>query len=726
MQPTNHPYTQKVAIVLMALTPEAAAKLFKELGVEQSQAVTTQLKELSSAASPQERARVLAEFLDHAATATTARRTYAAALAAVDQLARTQPGTVAAVMQQLWLSPLDRERRRSSKGRVSPTWLLMGLGLAGMAAGLAGFPLALTGKSNRRERRNKNVPVAEERRNPEPAPPEPKTALAEPRVLAALPAPALATVPPVRLDPICVEVSERAFKIITPQINARIATYKALIMRLKELGLVAPEIPVLKSSELEEEEYRVRIRGREVAYGRLSLNGRLALGSTPALERLDAERRIDYAHGLPGYWIHPNRARKAEELGCLVLWPAEVLAWHLNRLISEHGSDLLETQEVYNLVSRAKQVESTGIKSVIPEIIRMDELKAFLHRLWKTKGSIGEIGHLLKLIGDTEERDPKRLTELALQGSSVYAGPVVAEADIPVAAALAVLHRIHHWDINHVMEQLGPDEANELARGFVRVRTLPPDRVKSLWERMQSQRLYWSNQRRFVQWLQQFLKEGARTEPSLGPRRRLALLLNMLPVEVAETISQLVLARLPAARVRQVIAEVGKLTAYQLLEKPSDPNQTQIRERVAGEFLAGLKQTFLRQELQMPGEIALAEAQRLAHVSPSAVASFLKKRWLQEKDPVTRYQEGARLHPHRVALHLLAQSHEAAYLSGAERAVTLLHSLGPETAREVEKWLGAHGSSLPWALPRSGHRSLVAQEFMAGFYSDGGARVELR
>lgn len=716
MHLANHPYTQKVAIVLMALTPEAAAKLFKELGVEQSQAVTTQLKELSSAASPQERARVLAEFLDHAASATPTGRTYAAALAAVDQLARTQPATVATVMQQLWLSPLDRERRRSRSNRVSPTWLLMGLGLAGMAAGLAGFPLALTGKGGRKERRKQSVSVAEERRVEPPVPPP------------ALPPPtqALATVPPVRLDPICVEVSEAGFKVITPQINARIATFKALINRLKELGLVAPEIPVLKTSDLDDDEYRVKIRGREVARGRVELAGRLALGSTTLLDKLDSERRIDYSHGLPGFWIHPRRAKKAEELGCLVLWPAEVLAWHLNRLLTTHGADLLETQEVYNLVSRAKQVESTGIKSIIPEIIRMDELKAFLHLLWKTKGSIGEIGHLLKLIGDTEERDPKVLTELALHNNSVYAGPVIAEADIPVAAALAVLHRIHHWDINNVLEQLQPEEAANLARGFVRVRALPPDRVKSLWERLQGQRLYWSNQRRFVQWLQLFLREGARVEPSLGPRRRLALLLNMLPVETAEQISSLVLAKLPPARSRQVIAEVGKLTAYQLLEKPSDPNQNQVRERVAGEFLAGLKLTFLAEELQMPGEIALAEAQRLAHASPSVVASFLRMRWLGEKDPVSRFQEVARIYPNRTALHLLAQGHEPAYLTGAEKVVTLMHSLGPETAREVEKWLCAHGSSLPWALPRSPYRHLVAQEFIAGFYSDGGARVEPR
>ncbi len=714
---------QKIAIVLMALTPEAAAKLFKELGVEQSQAVTSQLKELSSAATPQERALVLAEFLDHAATSATSGRTYAAALAAVDQLARTSPGTVAAVMQQLWLSglPIDRERRRASRARVSPGWLFLGLGLAGMAAGLAGIPLALTGKSPRRERRGRNQPVAEERRA-EPQPPEP-------RALAALPAPTpqpLAQVPPVRLDPICVEMAEAGYAVVTPQIKARYANFKALLARLKELGLVSPEIPVLKCSDLADDEYRVKVRGREVARGRLELAGRLALGSSTLLERLDPERSIEYSHGLPSYWIHPRRARRAEDLGCLVLWPADVLAWHLNRLLNVHGPALLETQEVYNLVSRAKQVESTGIKSVIPEIIRMDELKSFLHKLWRAKGSIGEIGHLLKLIGDTEERDPETLTQLALQGNSVYAGPVIATADIPVAAALAVLHRIHHWDINNVMEQLTPDESVELAKGFVRVRSLAPDRVKSLWERLQGQRLYWSNQRRFVQWLQQFLREGSRTEPALGPRRRLALLLNMLPIEVAELVSQAVLNRLPPARSRQVIAEVGKLTAYQLLEKPSDPNHNQIRERVAGEFLASLKQVFLLEELQMPGEIALAETQRLAHSSPSSVASFLRHRWLTEKDPVTRFQEVARIYPQRTAQQLLSLNTESPYLTGPEKAVTLINALGPETSREVEKWLCAHGSCLPWALARSGYRQLVAQEFIAGFYSEGGARVEPR
>ncbi|MEW6278840.1 MAG: FHIPEP family type III secretion protein [Candidatus Eremiobacterota bacterium] len=755
--PIVHPSSiashQKVAIVLQALPREVADRLIRELGAEQSEAVALEFNQAGSI-SDEVRQRVLGEFLDHALQGRE-RLGQATAQATLDQLARTSPTALAAILQQLWLSGQEAPRRRAQRSRLSPGWVLMGLGLAGVAAGLAGFPIAV---AQRKERRSRALPVEVDRRDggkpgyragvspgrgkerlpaeqtapPAPEPPphsEPsERGLAElpesRQPIAALPPPAESR--PLRIEPLLVEVSEATYTPLKPQIDSCMVNYKGIITRLKELGLVSPEVPVRKTAELAGPEYRIAIRSKEVARGSLKMGQRLALGSSSALHRLDPNGRIDYAHGLPGLWIHPRLSRRAERAGCLVLWPAEVLAWHLNRVITSYGPELMDTQEVYNLVSRARPAETGGIKSVVPELITMAELKAFLHRLWRTKGSVGELSPLLKVISDSEERDPEKLVDLVLQGGSVYSGPIVSEHEIPASAALAVLHRIHHWDINNVMEQLKPEEASLLAQGFVRVRSLSPEKVKSLWDRLQSQRLFWTNQKRFVQWLQQFLKDGSRAELSLGPRRRLALLLTLLPVEVAETVSQLVLNRIPSARAKQVIAELGKLTAYQLLEKPADPVSAQLRERVAGEFLAGLKDQFLKDEVQVPAELAQAECQRLAHGDPSTCASFISRRWLGEKDAVTRYQEMARTFPRRTAMLLCASNADAVYLSGPEKAVTFMQSLGPETAAEVEKWLMAHGVTLPWALPRPAYRYHVAREFVAGFYSEGGAPVDGR
>lgn len=59
----NLPPKQKTAILLMSLPPEASAEIFKNLGPEEVQAITTEISKLPQI-SPETRAQVIQEFLD--------------------------------------------------------------------------------------------------------------------------------------------------------------------------------------------------------------------------------------------------------------------------------------------------------------------------------------------------------------------------------------------------------------------------------------------------------------------------------------------------------------------------------------------------------------------------------------------------------------------------------------------------------------------------------------
>lgn len=59
----NLPPKQKTAILLMSLPPEASAEIFKELGPEEVQAITTEISKLPQI-SPETRAQVIQEFLN--------------------------------------------------------------------------------------------------------------------------------------------------------------------------------------------------------------------------------------------------------------------------------------------------------------------------------------------------------------------------------------------------------------------------------------------------------------------------------------------------------------------------------------------------------------------------------------------------------------------------------------------------------------------------------------
>lgn len=86
-----------------------------------------------------------------------------------------------------------------------------------------------------------------------------------------------------------------------------------------ELGLVIPVVRIRDNIALNPNEYRLKIKGNEVAKGELLLDHYLAMSPTPDDDPIEGIETIEPSFGLPAKWISEAEKDQAEMLGYTVV-----------------------------------------------------------------------------------------------------------------------------------------------------------------------------------------------------------------------------------------------------------------------------------------------------------------------------------------------------------------------------------------------------------------------
>src|SRR4029077_3092636 len=91
---------------------------------------------------------------------------------------------------------------------------------------------------------------------------------------------------------------------------------------------------------LSSHEYVIRVRGTEVARGRVMAGHQLALDPGDAVGQLQGVPTTEPRFGLPAGWIPRTRRAEAEALGYTVVDGESVIVTHLTEQIRTHVADL--------------------------------------------------------------------------------------------------------------------------------------------------------------------------------------------------------------------------------------------------------------------------------------------------------------------------------------------------------------------------------------------------
>jgi len=219
-----------------------------------------------------------------------------------------------------------------------------------------------------------------------------------------------------------------------------------------ELGIVIAPVRIHDEVVLEPHEYVVRVRGNEVARGRVIPGHKLAMNAGDAAPGLSGIPTTEPAFGLPAVWIADGQRAEAEALGYTVVDAESMIVTHLTELIRTHAAELLTRQETKQLLDTLRDQNAAAVEDVVPDKLGLGEVQRVLQQLLREGVSIRDLGTILESIGDraAATRDPAALVESARQTLSRSITGAYLDAD-------RLLHAI----------QLEPATESEIADALV-------------------------------------------------------------------------------------------------------------------------------------------------------------------------------------------------------------------------------------------------------------------
>ena len=213
----------------------------------------------------------------------------------------------------------------------------------------------------------------------------------------------------VDLDTLELEVGHGLLSIIDVERGGELPGRVTALRRqiASELGIVIPAVHLRDNLRLDANEYRIKLRGLDMATGTAYVERLMALdpsGSTPRLDGVDGLQAKEPAFGLPAIWIFPGDRSRAESAGLTVVDPASVMTTHLCEVLRRSAHELVGRQEVQELLAHAGKEAPKLVEDVVPGTISLGELVRVVRGVLREGLSIRDFRSILEGVGDAAPR----------------------------------------------------------------------------------------------------------------------------------------------------------------------------------------------------------------------------------------------------------------------------------------------------------------------------------
>ncbi|MGG1480330.1 flagellar biosynthesis protein FlhA [Bacillus smithii] len=187
-----------------------------------------------------------------------------------------------------------------------------------------------------------------------------------------------------------------------------------------ELGIILPVVRIRDNIQLAPNEYRIKIKGNEVAKGELFLDHYLAMNSGEEEDSIEGIDTIEPSFGLPAKWITEEVKDQAEMLGYTVVDPPSVVSTHLTEVLKANAHDLLGRQETQQLIDHMKETYPVLVEEVTPNPLSVGDIQKVLAKLLKENISIRNLPIIFETLADYGKltSDTDLLTEYVRQALS--------------------------------------------------------------------------------------------------------------------------------------------------------------------------------------------------------------------------------------------------------------------------------------------------------------------
>ncbi|MCL2463104.1 MAG: flagellar biosynthesis protein FlhA, partial [Defluviitaleaceae bacterium] len=221
------------------------------------------------------------------------------------------------------------------------------------------------------------------------------------------------------VDPISLQVGYGLIPLVDSAQGGDLLDRVVMIRRqiALELGVIMPAIRFNDNIRLSPNQYKILIKGVEVASGEILFDHYMAMYPGYVEEEIDGIETVEPYLGLPALWIAEAQRERAEALGYTVVDPPAIIATHLTELIRSHLYELLTRQDVQALVDNVKEANHVLVDELIPKLLTIGDIQKVLSNLLKEGVSIRDLVTILETLADYAHmtRDTDMLTEYARQ-----------------------------------------------------------------------------------------------------------------------------------------------------------------------------------------------------------------------------------------------------------------------------------------------------------------------
>lgn len=184
-----------------------------------------------------------------------------------------------------------------------------------------------------------------------------------------------------------------------------------------ELGIVIPVVRIRDNIQLNPNEYRLKIKGNEIAAGELLLDHYLAMSPGVEDDEIEGVATKEPAFGLPAEWINEEIKDEAELSGYTVVDPPSVVSTHITEVIKQHAHKLLGRQETKQLVDHLKETYPILVEEVTPDPLSVGDVQKVLAKLLRENVSVRNLPVIFETLADFGKmtNDTELLGEYARQ-----------------------------------------------------------------------------------------------------------------------------------------------------------------------------------------------------------------------------------------------------------------------------------------------------------------------
>ena len=236
-----------------------------------------------------------------------------------------------------------------------------------------------------------------------------------------------------------------------------------------DLGVIVPPIHVRDNLELKPNEYRLMLKGAEIARGEALVDRLMILNPEDVNIDIPGIPVKEPAFGLPAIWIKKADHERAQVAGLTVVDPSTVVATHLSETIKGSAHDLLGRQELQAILDSVSRTHPKVVDELLPGLLQPATVLRVLKNLLKERVSIKNMLTILETLGEygTMTKDPDILTEYVRQSlAKVISRNYIQDGAINVLALdpkidVMVSNAIQHRDFGSYLT-LDPDKTQRI------------------------------------------------------------------------------------------------------------------------------------------------------------------------------------------------------------------------------------------------------------------------